>query len=192
MTKRLTLIALLLTVTFVCSAQRSHSFDGGMMLNAGYMQSHLSEIDYDAKGLSTGIGGVLRIHIGQHLRVGCEGYVTTLNQMDNGSYIRTSWGGALMDAYWTFGRWTPYAGVTVGGGSMSTLLMFSGSDDDWLPETNALLHNESFMLVNPYAGVEFALTDAVHLTLKVDRAIPLSDIDVPTGVRCYLGFVFAH
>ena len=46
--------------------------------------------------------------------------------------------------------------------------------------------------LNPNIGVEFALTEAVHLTLKVDRLIPLSDIEMPTGVRCYLGFVFAH
>ena len=44
-------------------------------------------------------------------------------------------------------------------------------------------------------GIDYSpvsVEDAVHLTLKVDRLIPLSNIEMPTGVRCYLGFVFAH
>ncbi len=192
MKNRVSIFVLLLLASWVGSAQNKTTFDGGMMLNAGYMQGHLSEINYDAKGLATGIGGVLRFHIGQFLRVGGEGYVTSISQLDNGSYIRTSWGGLSADAYWILGRWTPFAGVTVGGGSMLTLLIFNGSATDWLPEPQALLHNETFMLVAPYAGVEFALTDAVHLTIKADRSIPLSSTDTPTGIRCYLGFVFCH
>jgi hypothetical protein len=32
--------------------------------------------------------------------------------------------------------------------------------------------------VNPNIGVEYALTEAVHLTLKVDRLIPVSNIEM--------------
>lgn len=173
-------------------AQNHQRFDGGMMVHTGYLQNHFSVLDYDAQGMTFGLGGVLRFHLGNHFRVGGEGYVSTMKQMDNGSYIRTSWGGLLADAYWRFGRWQPYVGITVGGGKNSSLLMFEGSAEDWEAETDSFLHNESFFFVNPNIGVEFALTEAVHLTLKVDRLIPLSDIEMPTGVRCYLGFVFAH
>lgn len=189
--KRLTTFVLLLTAALALSAQRS-LFDGGMMLHTGYMQGDISALSYQPKGATFGIGGVLRFHVGDHLRVGGEGYVSTLGLMDNGSYVRLGYGGALADMQWQLGRWLPYVGLTVGGGSVSTLLMFTGNDADWTAEPNTVLHNEGFMMLNPYLGVEYALTDAVHLTLKADRLIPLTSEVVPTGVRLYLGFIFSH
>ena len=163
-----------------------------MMIHTGYLHGNLTALNHKAEGMTFGLGGVLRYHLGNHFRLGGEGYVSTLKQMHNGSYIRTSWGGLLADVYWQFGRWQPYAGVSIGGGKASSLLMFEGSADDWEAEPDAFLHNETFFFVNPNIGVEFALTEAVHLTLKVDRLIPVSNIEMPTGVRCYWGFVFAH
>ena len=191
MTQKFLLIILFCISTSI-QAQNRQRFDGGMMVHTGYLQNHFSVLDYDAQGMTFGLGGVLRFHLGNHFRVGGEGYVSTMKQMDNGSYIRTSWGGLLADAYWRFGRWQPFAGVTIGGGKTSSLLMFEGSADDWEAEPNVFLHNESFFFVNPNIGVEFALTEAVHLTLKVDRLFPVSSIEMPKGTRCYLGFVFAH
>ena len=174
------------------SSEKHQRFDGGMMVHTGYLHADYNALNYEAKGMTFGLGGVLRYHLGNHFRIGGEGYVSTLKQMGNGSYIRTGWGGLLADAYWQFGRWQPFVGIAVGGGKASSLLMFEGSDEDWEAEPEAFLHNESFFFVNPNLGVEFALTNAVHLTLKVDRLIPLSNIEMPTGVRCYFGVVFAH
>ena len=174
------------------SAQQRQMFDGGMMLHAGYLDGKVEALDYNAKGMTYGIGGVLRFHIGKWLRVGGEGYVSTLGQMNNGSYVRMGWGGVVADGCWRLGRWMPYAGICIGGGNASTLLVFDGSDSDWTVEPNAVLHNEKFMLLNPYIGLEYALTDAVHLTLKADRLTPITGEAVPTGVRIYLGFIFAH
>jgi hypothetical protein len=167
-------------------------FDGGMMVHTGYLQGHLSALDYDAKGMTFGLGGVLRFHIGNHLRLGGEGYVSTLRQMKNGSYIRTSWGGFLVDGYWKFGRWQPYVGLTIGGGRCSTILLFDGSSEDWTPETDAVMHKEAFFCLDPNIGVEFALTPAVHLTFKTDWFLPLPTREMPSGARFYLGVVFAH
>ena len=175
-----------------CHAQECKRFDGGMMVHTGYLHCNIKALNYEAQGPTFGLGGVLRFHLGNHFRVGGEGYVSTLRQMGNGSYIRTSWGGLLADAYWRFGRWQPYVGLTVGGGKTSTLLMFDGSAADWVPEPNAVLHNESFFFVNPNIGMEFALTQAIHLTLKADRLIPLSPIEMPTGARIYFGVLFGH
>ena len=98
----------------------------------------------------------------------------------------------VADFYWPVKRWSPYAGVCVGGGKASTLLVLDGSDSDWEAETNAVVHKERFFFVNPYLGVEFALTEAVHLTLKADHLFPFKGEAVPKGVRVYFGFVFAH
>lgn len=191
------LIYIALTVVSVVPLKQSQAqnrvlFDGGMMVHTGFLQGNLHSLNYEAQGMTFGLGGVLRFHLGNHFRIGGEGYVSTLRQMGNGSYVKTSWGGLLADAFWRLGRWQPYVGAAVGGGNTSSLLMFEGSADDWEQEPQIVLHNESFFFVNPYIGVEFALTDAVHLTLKFDRLIPLSRIEMPTGVRYYLGFVFTH
>lgn len=174
------------------NAQSVKRFDGGMMVHTGYLQDHVSALNYEVQGMTFGLGGALRFHIGNHLRVGGEGYVSTLKQLDNGSYVRIGWGGLLTDAYWCFGRWQPFAGFAAGGGKVSSLLMFAGSSDDWIPESEAYLHEESFFFVNPNAGVEFMLTDAVHLTFKVDRLIPMKAVEMPVGMRFYAGFIFAH
>lgn len=195
MKRHLLLLILALTAFFSsqqCHAQEGRHFDGGMMVHTGYLHGNIKALDYDAKGFTFGLGGVLRFHFGKHFRIGGEGYVSTMRQMGNGSYIRTSWGGLIADAYWRFGRWQPYVGFTVGGGKTSTLLMFDGSADDWMPEPHTVLHNESFFFVNPNIGVEFALTKAIHLTLKADRIVPLSPTEMPTGIRFYLGVLFGH
>lgn len=162
------------------------------MFHTGLMKADFASPDFHNQGASFGMGGTLRFHLGNHVRIGGEGFVSTMKHMGNGSYSRTGWGGVLADAYWTFGRWMPFAGVAAGGGTCSTLLVFEGSDDDWAAEPNAVLHNESFFFVSPNIGVEFALTQAVHLTLRVDRLMPTKKTEMPLGWRFYLGFVFAH
>ena len=86
--KKTTLIILLTITTLSGFAQEKQLFDGGMMLHAGYLNGNIKALDYNTKGMTYGIGGMLRFHIGNHLRVGGEGYVSNLSQMGNGSYVR--------------------------------------------------------------------------------------------------------
>lgn len=195
MNRPLLLLFLVLISLFsseLCHAQERQRIDGGMMVHSGYLHGNIKALNYEANGLTFGLGGVLRFHLGNHFRVGGEGYVSTLRQMGNGSYIRTSWGGLLVDAYRRYRQWQPFVGLTIGGGKTSTLLIFDGADDDWMPESHAVLHNENFIFINPHIGMEFALTHSIHLTFKVDRLVTLSPIEMPAGTRAYLGIVFAH
>lgn len=185
------IILALLTLGCIAVAQSRPRFDGGMMMHAGYVDGTIAALNYRAEGATFGMGGVLRIHLDTHLRIGGEGYVSTLRQMGHG-YVRTSWGGAMTDVYWQLGRWMPYAGLCFGGGKTSTLLVFDGIDNDWCAEPNTVLHNESFLFLNPYIGVEYALTDAIHLTVRADRLMPMAGVFAPIGIRCYVGFVFTH
>ena len=41
---------------------------------------NLDAVGYQAKGMPMGIGGVIRLHLGEHFRIGSEGYVSTLSQ----------------------------------------------------------------------------------------------------------------
>ena len=96
MNRTLLLLFFVLTAVFSsvpCHAQERQRFDGGMMVHTGCLHGNIKALNYEAKGPTFGLGGVLRFHLGNHFRVGGEGYVSTMHQMGNGSYICTSWGG---------------------------------------------------------------------------------------------------
>lgn len=183
-------------------------YSGGMMVHAGYLfgdnpaAALPSGKSLSSQGLTAGIGGSLRINLKRHLRVGCEGFVSTMNSqltnqrnyLQSGSYVRTGWGGVLADACWRGERFWPFVGGSVGGGAMHTLAVAEGSEEDWLPEESAVLHKQSFMYINPYAGIDFCLTPRVHVCLRVDwmLAFAKQSIVYPTGPRLYVGFMFCH
>ena len=98
--KGLILTAICLLIFLSASAQEKkllRGFDGGMMVHTGFLTGNLNAIDYTAKGAPMGIGGVIRLHLGDHFRIGSEGYVSTLSQRGNGSYLKYGWGGLLAD-----------------------------------------------------------------------------------------------
>jgi hypothetical protein len=194
--KRLILAAICLLVAFSASAQEKQSvrgFDGGMMVHTGYLQGNLDEIGYNAKGMPMGIGGVIRLHLGEHFRVGSEGYVSSLGQRGNGSYLKYGWGGILADFYTVLGKFQPYAGITLGGGSMTTLLMMEEPASPWAPIDGTRFHKQGFMAIDPFIGCDFIVSGPMHLTLKMDYLCALSESKLlPNGPRIYFGFLFYH
>lgn len=169
-------------------------FDGGMMVHAGYLRGTLEQIGYDAKGVPVGLGGVLRLHLGRHFRIGGEGYVSTLNQMKNGSKLKYGWGGILADAYMNIGRLRPYVGVTVGGGAMTTLLMTEQPQNDWAQIDGTYYHKQGFLAVDPFIGFDIAVIGPMRITLKADYLLPVTSgfEMLPHGPRVYFGFIFSH
>ena len=193
MKKILTILACL-SIVMVVSAQEKkllQGFDGGMMIHTGYLSGRLDAIGYDVKGMPAGIGGVARLHIGNHFRLGGEGYISTLNQLGNGSYLKYGWGGLLADYYTVLGRFQPYAGLTLGGGAMTTLLMTENPSSSWAPIDGTYYHKQGFMAIDPFIGCDFILSKPMHLTLKVDYLCALSESRLlPHGPRVYFGFLF--
>ena len=183
-------------------------YSGGMMLHAGYLfGKNPSAIlpsgeSISPQGLTTGIGGSLRINLWKHLRVGCEGYVSTMkcgvtdmkDVLQSGSYVRTGSGGVLADACWRMEKVWPYIGAAVGGGAMRTLSLVDGREEDWQPEELAMLTKQGFGYVNPYVGIDWCMTKRVHLTLRMDWMLALADkqLVLPTGPRFFFGFMFCH
>lgn len=188
--------ALCLLLAGAATAQEKklfQGFDGGMMVHTGYLSGQLDAIGYAAKGMPMGIGGVIRLHLGDHFRFGSEGYVSTLGQLDNGSYLKYGWGGLLADAYTVLGRFLPYAGLTLGGGAMTTLLMMENPASDWAPIAGTRYHKQGFMAIDPFVGCDFLVSVPMHLTLKVDYLCALSQTKLlPHGPRVYFGFLFYH
>lgn len=184
------------------TARVYQGFTGGMVLHAGYLSGIDASAPVTPQGLTTGIGGALRVNLGKLLRVGIDGYVSTLSSnhsnarsvLSDGSYIRTGSGGLLADLCWRQSKWWPYIGFGVGGGSMKGLYILDGSQDDWAPESSAVYNKQSFFYLSPYLGTDFCLTPRVHLTFKVDWMLAVHDgaLLKPSGPRGYFGFMFCH
>lgn len=194
--KQIILTSICLLVFLSASAQEKkvlRGFDGGMMVHTGFLTGNLNAIDYTAKGAPMGIGGVIRLHLGDHFRIGSEGYVSTLSQRGNGSYLKYGWGGLLADFYTVLGRFQPYGGITLGGGAMTTFLMMKEPVSAWAPIDGTRYHKQGFMAIDPFIGCDFIVSGPMHLTLKLDYLCAISKSELlPNGPRIYFGFLFYH
>ena len=211
MRKDLLCIFLLLASTIYAKNDSIAIFQGcggGMMVHAGYLFGENAAAvlpsgeSISPSGMTYGLGGSMRVHLMKHLRVGCEGFSSTMksgvtNQHDflqEGSYIRTGWGGLIADACWRGEKIWPYIGGSVGGGATRALYIVEGSQDDWLPEDNATFHKQSFFYMLPYVGMDWCMTQKVHMTFRVDWMLALhsGEVLLPTGPRLLVGFMFCH
>ena len=167
------------------------------MVHTGYLSGCDNPYDYNVSGPTFGIGGVARLHFTEHFRAGFEGYFSNMGLSRNiqkGSFNKVFWTGALADWYWRIGKFYPYIGATVGGGMETAFYIFEGDKNDWLPEPNAIYNKKPFFAVDPFIGVEYAIGDALHLTLKADWLLAINNdgLNRPMGPRIYFGFIFSH
>ncbi len=179
-----------------------HGFSGGMMLHTGYLFGENVQAPCNPQGATFGIGGALRVHLWNHLRVGSEGYMSSMpssatdchDVLQKGSYMRYGWGGVLADAYWRTPKAWPYIGATVGGGSVKSLYIVEGDQSDWQQEAKTVFNKRAFGFVSPFVGCDYLLTERVHLTFKVDWLLAFNGdgLVMPTGFRAYFGFMFCH
>lgn len=184
-------------------------FSGGMMLHTGYLFGKDKNVPYDDQGVSYspqgatfGLGGAVRIHLLKHLRIGSEGFVSTMNsattdcrqRLQSGSYIRTGWGGVLADVCWRGDKVWPYIGGTIGGGAMRALYITDGDENNWKEEQHSIFHKQAFFCIDPYIGLDWCMTKTVHLTFRFDWLIALHQRQfiLPSGPRLYVGFMFCH
>jgi hypothetical protein len=172
-------------------------FSGGMMVHSGYQFGGEEPYNLNISSPTFGIGGCAKIHLGKHFRTGFEGYFSTApihNGLQSGSHNKLFCTGALADWFWQKGKLTPYIGATVGGGMETAFYMFEGNKYDWKLEEKTVLHKQPFFAIDPYAGIEYAVGEALRLTLKADWlfAINSDGLNRPMGPRIYFGFIFAH
>lgn len=176
-------------------------FSGGMMLHLGYVQSGnftftsssgFSET-MQLSGLAFGIGGQLRVCFGEHLRIGGEGYVSE-HKYKNSSYTSIGWGGFLADCVWEIGKFSPFIGGTVGGGSQKNVTNFSAQKNDYNLDNIVSFRKYGFVCIVPFIGLEYALSTKIHLIFKIDYIFNVSNPqkDFTTGPRFYFGFSFCR
>jgi len=173
-------------------------YSGGMMLHTGYLSggevniANFSE-KINIQGMPFGIGGLLRFHFGKYLRIGGEGYNSTLHYWKNKSYANLGWGGLLMDCQWKINKFTIFGGVTIGGGSLKNTTILNNISAHSLKE-NAVYQQHTLMIADPFIGMEYALAQRVHLIAKIDCILNLTEkpSDFAIGPRFYVGIVFFH
>lgn len=207
-------IAFLLTVlplqTVTASANHDgrfafNGFSGGMTLHCGYLWGGRMTFptlggdisSQNMRGVPIGIGGSAKLHFGNHLRIGAEGYSTKLKYGDFGSSLSLGWGGLSADWQIRTGKFLPYAGITLGGGS-ATDLVFAKSpvhgDDTVMADGNIAYRKYGFAAIVPFIGVEFEVSRRMRLVLKADWLIKTGSPSrsFPSGPRIYFGFSFYH
>lgn len=200
MKRLLSAVLLLSIISFSLPGQETGEYKvfrgcgGGMMLSAGYASGNIDAIGYRARGATFGIGGLARVCLGDHWRTGFEGYMSTMGQLGNGSYVKYGWGGLFGDYCWHLGKFIPHLGLTLGGGVNKDYLMFGNPEQDWTPVKEAYFNRRGFMALDPFIGCEYAVADGFHLNLRLDWLCCVSrkSYEIPTGPRLYIGFIFCH
>jgi hypothetical protein len=172
-------------------------FSGGMMVHTGYQFGGDNPMGYNPKGATFGLGGCAKLHFTKHFRAGFEGYFSTVGLHDkvmSGSHNKIFWAGALGDFFWKIGKFIPYIGATVGGGMETSFYMFDGDKHDWERENVAIFRKQPFFAFDPYAGVEYAVGEALRLTIKADwlLAVNTDGLNRPMGPRIYFGVIFSR
>jgi hypothetical protein len=173
-------------------------FSGGMLLHSGYVWSGSFTLVNAAgqpekrvnRGFPFGMGGMLRFRFGKHFRIGGQGYVTTL-YLPKGSYCQTGWGGLLADWVWHRGKVSPFAGVSLGGGSQKLLILPSDHKNGNLSD-GVLFEKYTFLLADPFIGIEIRVSGKLCLVFKADYLLNLTrwKDNFTTGPRLYFGVLF--
>ena len=176
-------------------------FSGGMMLHVGYGRGNAYDVENglggviaheQMRGLSYGIGGTAKIHLGKHLRIGGEGYVSNLGYKKNDSFSSVGWGGLLVDCVWQLGKLAPFIGVTIGGGSVKNVTMQGEHGNDFVAEESVLFRKYPFMAIRPCVGLEYAISPKMRLLFSVDYLLNATSWakDYVHGPKFFFGFIF--
>lgn len=173
-------------------------YSGGMMLHTGYLLGGKIKVanfpeKIKIQGAPFGIGGLLRFHFGKHLRMGGEGYNSSLRYWKNKSYTSLGWGGLLVDCQWKINKFTVFAGGTIGGGNLKNTTVLNNASSHFI-EKNAVYQKHTVMLIDPFIGMEYAIAQRVRLIAKIDCLVNLTpkQSDFAIGPRFYAGIVFFH
>ena len=223
MKKFFLLIAVTLVVTLNIFAENTDStlvtkrrsmaysgYQGGMMFNVGYVESRDFQFQNNSglplgelgrlSGASMGLGGALRVGFGKYLRVGIEGYVSTLKYQPQGSSAKIGWGGLLLDSHWHIKKFTIFTGGVIGGGSYTHITMIdkmgaNSVENDYVVENQYVSYRHyPFLAIVPFVGMEYSLTKRISMVAKIDYMLNVTNWadDYAAGPRFFIGFMFGR
>ena len=185
-------------------------YQGGMMFNVGYVESRDFQFRDNSgmmlgesgrlSGASMGLGGALRVGFGKYLRVGIEGYVSTLKYKPQGSSAKIGWGGLLLDSHWHIKKFTIFTGGVIGGGSYTHISMIDklgeiSVENDYVVENQYVSYRHyPFLAIVPFVGMEYSLTKRISVVAKIDYMLNVTNWadDYAAGPRFFVGFMFGR
>ena len=201
MNKKL-LTTLLLTITTLSAVAERLQFKcytGGMFYHSGHIKSNPFEITnkqgeisiHQVKGLTFGLGGKLSFQFGNHLRVGIEGYGSSVTYGPHKSTYSVGWGGGLTEFFYETTKVAYFLGATMGGGSVENLVVTERQTLGF--KTSEILRRQySTIIIAPYYGAEIKLTRRIRFVYKADYLLPVTNKqpDWGRGFRWYVGINF--
>ena len=133
------------------------------------------------------------------MRVGIEGYVSTLKYQPKGSSAKIGWGGLLLDSHWHIKKFTIFTGGVVGGGSYTHITMIDKGENtsvnDYIVENQYVSYRHyPFLAIVPFVGIEYSLTKRISVVAKIDYMINVTNWvdDYAAGPRFFVGFMFGR
>lgn len=192
------------------SSMAYSGYQGGMMFNVGYVESRDFQFQDNSglplsepgrlSGASMGLGGALRVGFGKYLRVGIEGYVSTLKYQPQGSSAKIGWGGLLLDSHWHIKKFTIFTGGVIGGGSYTHITMIdkveaNRAGNDYVVENQYVSYRHyPFLAIVPFVGMEYSLTKRISVVAKIDYMLNVTNWadDYAAGPRFFVGFMFGR
>ena len=192
-----------------CHPMAYNGYQGGLMFNVGYVESRDFQFQNNGglplgepsklSGASMGLGGALRVGFGKYLRVGIEGYVSTLKYHPKGSSAKIGWGGLLLDSHWHIKKFTIFTGGVIGGGSYTHIAMIdkgvNTSKNDYIVENQYVSYRHyPFLAIVPFVGMEYSLTKRISVVAKIDYMLNATNWadDYAAGPRFFVGFMFGR
>jgi hypothetical protein len=174
-------------------------YTGGMFVHSGQIKSKTFEVTnslnetsaHQIKNLTFGLGGKLVFQFGHHLRIGLEGYNSTVTYGDYKSSYSIGWGGFLAEYFYETKLISYFSGATFGGGSVKNLVVTEHQALNF--QTSEILRRQySTGIIAPYYGAEIKLTPKLRLVYKADYLFPITNKqdDWGRGFRWYIGINF--
>lgn len=180
---------------------RYNGFSGGMLVHTGYIKGESFDIygpqnlfikEECVEGMVFGLGGRMGFHFNDQWRIGMEGYGTSVCYGEN--RYKIGWGGVNFEyLFHSYHRFSPFVGLTFGGGVAKNTIILEGVSSSDLFST-AVYRENAFLLLNPTVGVEYGLTEKLRLVFKADYMMNLTQKNegFASGIRYYIGLVFAR
>ncbi|MDR1951424.1 MAG: hypothetical protein LBP96_04245 [Bacteroidales bacterium] len=196
-------ITLLLTILALqCATAQKLEFKGytgGMFVHSGHIKSNSFEVTtglgetstHQIKNLTFGLGGKLAFQFGNSLRLGMEGYNSTVTYGDYKSSFSVGWGGLLAEYLLDYKRVSYFFGATFGGGRVENLVVTEPQTLNF--QTSKILRRQYGVgIISPYYGAEIKITEKLRFVYKADYMFPISNKqdDWGRGFRWYVGMTF--
>lgn len=172
---------------------------GGVMVHLGYASGgellpngYIDPISIN--GMTMGIGGRMMFALGDHLRVGGEGYVSSMSYGENRE-VSLAWGGLSAETVLRLGDKSYLLfGATLGGGSYTNQCSLTAPTNDNTAHPT-VWQSSALILAVPFVAMEYASGSSLRGIVKLDWVTApfagSSRGDFSSGPRLYIGVMFS-